>query len=143
MNHGVYTVIGTLSIFLQEHGVEPYHLASLASYKFNFIVRNKRIDQSWKIYKFYSLYALGVQACKGKQLFDLTKKEFREACERINKIITDEAKFVDHVTTTANLIDLLLSSRNLETREQVRDMLRSESFGSDFKTKYKKSTGIS
>ena len=129
-------------IFQTEHDVEPYHLACLANYKFDFMARNKRIDQSWKIYKFYSFYALGVKACKGKQLFKLTKREFREACALIKSTIADENEFIKHVTAVANLIDSLLSIRDLETREQVRDTLRSESFGGDFQKRYKESIGI-
>lgn len=129
-------------IFQEKHGVEAYHLACLASYKFDFIVRNKRVNIAWKIYKYYSLYALGVKACKGKDLFDLTKKEIKDSCEVISATVTDEAKFIQHVTVVANLIDMLLDSRKLETREQVRDMLRQEAFGADFKTNYKKSIGV-
>lgn len=130
-------------IFQKEHGVEPYHLASLANYKFNFIVRNKRIEQSWKIYQYYSLYALGVKACKGKDLFSLSKKDFKQACEVIRMTIIDEVKFINHVKAVADIINGLIKLRNIETREQLRDALRSESFGGDFKTKYNQSIGLS
>ena len=130
-------------IFQAEHGVEPYHLACLGSYKFNFMVRNKRVDKSWKIYKFYSLYALGIKACLGKGLFKLSKNEFHDACDEIKNILTDEDRFIDHITDVANLIDELLEERKLETREQIRDTLRSESFGKEFQKHYKKSSGLS
>lgn len=129
-------------IFQEDHDVEPYHLACLGNYKFNFIVRNKRVNQSWKIYKFYSLYALGLKACKGRKLFDISKKELKQACREVSAVISDENAFVNHVTEVATLIDSLLASRNLETREQIRDMLRTEAFGTDFKENYKDLIGI-
>lgn len=130
-------------IFQPDHGVVPYHLACLGNYKFNFMVRNNRIDKAWIIYKFYSLYALGIKACKGKKLFDLPKNEFNTACTSIKNTIIDENKFVDHITEVAQLINQLLSHRNLSTREQIRDMLRSEAFGSEFQNQYKQTIRVS
>jgi hypothetical protein len=130
-------------IFQPDHGVEPYHLACLGNYKFNFMVRNKRVNQSWKIYKFYSLYSLGIKACKGENLFSLSKKDFKAACASIKNTIVDENIFVNHITGVAQLINQLLRNRNLSTREQIRDMLRSEVFGNEFQKKYKQSIGVS
>ena len=129
-------------IFLADHGVQPYHLACLGSYKFNFMVRNKRVDKSWKIYKYYSLYALGLEACDGKKLFSLAKKDFKTACQKIQTTLSDETKFVDHITAVGNLIDELLSKSGTKTREQIRDTLRSETFGGEFQMAYKKKIGL-
>lgn len=129
-------------IFQADHGVEPYHFACLGSYKFDFMVRNKRVDKSWKIYKYYSLYALGIKACKGKNLFKLPKKDFQIACGKIKSVLTDENKFVNHIEDVSALIDKLLKKRQLQTREQIRDTLRSEVFGDEFQEQYKKSIGL-
>lgn len=125
-------------IFLKGHGVEPYHLASLANYKFNFIVRNKRIDRSLKIYQYYSHYALGAIACGNKDLFSLSNPHFNNACMKIREVISNEAKFIDHVLNVEHLLKKLIDVRNVDTREQLRDTLRSESFDRDFKNLLKK-----
>lgn len=45
------------AIFQPTHSVELYHLAAMCSYKFDFAVRNKRVERSRNIYKFYALFA--------------------------------------------------------------------------------------
>jgi hypothetical protein len=45
-------------IFQDDHSVIPYHIACLANYKFEFLVRNQRVDRSRRIYKLYVLFTI-------------------------------------------------------------------------------------
>ncbi|WP_279499451.1 AIPR family protein [Aeromonas veronii] len=45
-------------IFSKSHNVELYHVAALALYKFDFLLRTSKIERSRGIFRFYILYAL-------------------------------------------------------------------------------------
>lgn len=52
--------------FRPEHNVELYHLAALASYRFDFSIRNKYLKRSRAIFKYYVLFALSI-VCNAPQ----------------------------------------------------------------------------
>ena len=124
-------------IFKEGHSVEPYYLACLASYKFNFMVRNKRVDKSWKIYKYYALYGLGIQACSSKDIFTMTRKDVAKSCKEIVATLINEEKFVAHISQVSKILDKILADSGLVSRVDIRDQLRLESFGRKFMSAFK------
>jgi hypothetical protein len=123
-------------IFQENHSVEIYHTAALAAYKFDFVTRNQRVESSWKIYKYYVLFSLGARATKGTLVFSMKRKLQSEICGEILITLLDEPNFVKFVESVAELLDKMIAERKLDTREQVRDALRSDSFAKEFSQKF-------
>ncbi len=123
-------------IFQEDHSVQLYHCASLASYKFDFSVRNQRFDSSWRIYKYYAIYALGLDATGDADIFSAHKKKQENICKSIIDLIVDENQFIGHVKKVASILDKMIVDEGEKTREQIRDSLRSETFAGKFKTIY-------
>jgi hypothetical protein len=119
-------------IFQEGHSVELYHAAAFANYKFEFAVRNGRVDRSWRIYKYYTLYALVRQMWGEPNLLSAPKKRQTEMLSNIRAIIYDEDRFHQHITEVADMLGKLVDDAKLETREQVRDFIRSETFALSF-----------
>src|SRR5690606_25687594 len=65
-------------IFAEGHNVELYHVAALAMYKFDFLVRTAKIDRSRTIYRFYALYALFRSHWKTPDILDAGYRSQKE-----------------------------------------------------------------
>ena len=61
------------------------------------MVRNKRVDKSWKIYKYYALYGLGIHAFGSKDIFKMKRADVTRTCKEIAATLSDEDKFIDEV----------------------------------------------
>jgi hypothetical protein len=119
-------------IFQKDHSVELYHLAALASYWFDYFVRNKRIDRAKGIYKFYVLFLLVRKFSESKNLLSSSTKIQAQVCKAAMQIVKDNDAFLSHIAHVTDVLDRLISSAQLETREQIRDHIRSESFIAQF-----------
>ena len=114
-------------IFQPGHNIELYHLAALAGYKFDFAVRNSRVDRSRGIYKFYALFALIKMFWPTGDLLDAQKKKQDKVLSDALAVLRDEEKFVAHIEAVAKTLDDQIASQSLSTREQIRDYIRTES----------------
>lgn len=119
-------------IFKQDHSAEPYYLACFASYKFDFMVRNKRVPKSWQLYKYYALYGLGVRACNSKRMFDLRKADTSRSCAEIARILREEEFFVEPIKVVSNILEKIIADAKLVSRVDIRDQLRLYSFAKKF-----------
>src|SRR5690606_16831682 len=70
-------------IFIEGHNVRPYHCAALASYKFDFAIRNQKVNKAWGIYKYYYMYTLGSRATAGYNVFSMQKGKQNSICETL------------------------------------------------------------
>lgn len=113
-------------IFLDDHNVEIYHTAAYANYKFEFLVRNKKIRRSWRIYKFFTLFALGDEATSGKDIFGVGKAQQKKACNSMLETLAKEDLLLAHVERCCTALDTLVEAAKLDTREKLRDYIRSE-----------------
>lgn len=120
------------SVFQEAHSVEPYYLACFANYRFNFMVRNRRVNKDWKIYKYYALYALGADACNGADIFKMGKTTAKSVCDSIAITLSDEDSFVDHIERVCSIVERILEERGELSRAGIRDQLRLEKFGKEF-----------
>ena len=114
-------------IFLPEHSVEVYHAAAYTNYRFEFFVRNRKIDRSWRIYKYFVLYALGYEEANNSDIFALSQKKQSKAARAISKTSGNDADYLEHIEDCCTALDSLVAKAGLRTREQVRDYIRSES----------------
>ncbi|WP_071795879.1 AIPR family protein [Natronohydrobacter thiooxidans] len=124
-------------LFTSGHNVTAYHAAAFSAYKFDYLVRNKKLPRSINIHKYYILARLGFENSKGGKILSLSGKKVNLACDKIFELARDDANFAKYCTTVSNDIDKLLNKKlgnspaNLP-RERIRDTLRSESFAKDF-----------
>lgn len=115
-----------------DHSVRLYHAAAFASYKIDFAIRNRRVDRSWGIYKFYVLYSIGRQFCGQANILDAPQKKQDQAADSIIALSLGEDELIAVFKKTAAILDKLIKDANLETREKVRDYIRSESVSKEF-----------
>ena len=119
-------------IFQDDHSVVPYYAAAYASYRVDFLIRNSRVPRDWGIFKYYVLSRLGRQSTESADIFAMKNKKQGDICEELIAVLDDEEKLIEHFTATAKLLEKMIGEANLETRERIRDYIRSESFASDF-----------
>ena len=125
-----------LKLFQSGHNVIPYHAAAYVNYKLDFLIRNKRVERSWGIYKFYVLYTLGKKMSGGNDIFTVRPKEQERICEEIISFALDEDKLLDLFSKVEAEMSQLVKSASIETREKVRDYIRSESVLGQFSRKF-------
>lgn len=114
------------SVFQPDHNVELYHIAALASYRYDFAIRNKRVDKNWGIYKFYALFALGKSEYQAPDVLGASLKTQEKVRERIEKILGDDATWLKHIGSVANKLEEQIRIQGLDSREKVRDYLRTD-----------------
>lgn len=113
-------------IFQDKHSVELYHIAALAFYKFDFLVRTAKVDRSRVIFRFYALYALVRLHWGDPTILDASPKSQKRVIASIKEIILDNAKFASHIEKTAGYVEDIIAGSGRKTREQIRDFIRAE-----------------
>jgi hypothetical protein len=123
-------------IFLPDHSVELYHMAALAMYKFDYLVRTPKVPRSVAIYKFYALYALVRQLRVKPNILEAGQKERNSIHQSVMKLILDNDAYVDHIERVSQHINGLVATSAAKTREQIRDHIRTEAFCDSFTASY-------
>ena len=123
-------------VFQSTHNVELYHLVAMCNYKFDFAVRNKRVNRSNVIYKYYSLFAVFKNFWNGPNLLNATKKDQAKVIREIHILLDDEDRWVNLIKKVSRFLDEKVSNRKLETREQIRDYIRTDGALSSFKEEF-------
>ncbi len=119
-------------IFLEDHNVELYHVAALALYKFDYLIRSGKIDRSRVIFRFYALYALIREHWQTPTILDAKLAKQKDVRNAIMATLQDNELFVKHIEKTAQCLDQIISESSVTTREQIRDYIRSESVVNQF-----------
>lgn len=114
-------------IFLSSHSVELYHLAVLALYKFDCLVRTGKVDRSRSIYKFYCLYSIIRKSWATPSILDAPIKSQQSVIRSVKEILNNADSFIEHVTAVSEVLDGLVKNSPAKSREQIRDFIRSES----------------
>lgn len=123
-------------IFEANHSVELYHLAALAAYKFDFAIRNGKVDRSRGIYKFYALYGLVRKLWNNSDVLDTSKKSQQKLISAIRAILDDNDQFVRHIEEVSIELDKIITNSGASTREQMRDYIRTETVAEQFTKQY-------
>lgn len=122
-------------IFQENHNVELYHLAALAFYKFEFLVRTGKVDRSRVIFRFYALYALVRLQWDKPNILDALPKQQKTVIRNVKEIISDNAKFASHIDEMAGYVEKIIDDSGKKTREQIRDFIRTETVVDRFDAK--------
>ena len=123
-------------IFRPDHSVELYHMAALALYKFDYLVRTSRVPRSYAINKFYVLYALLRQFWYTPNILEAAPKHRSNVHRSVMAVILDNDEYASNIESVSKHIESLIASSSAKTREQVRDYIRTETFSESFTQSY-------
>ncbi|HEV7325683.1 MAG TPA: AIPR family protein [Bosea sp. (in: a-proteobacteria)] len=123
-------------IFQDAHSVVPYHTAAFAAYRTDFVIRNRRLPNSWGIYKYYVLASIGYKLAGAKDVFSLNKAKIAIICTEITKIFLDEDLLLSHYTKVAEILNRMIVDSGIEGRERIRDFIRSETVAKNFEIEF-------
>lgn len=119
-------------IFSEKHNVELYHIAAFALYKFDYLVRKAKVDRSRAIFKFYALYALVRLHWKTPNLLEAPPKSQKKVKDAVIAALNDNDQFAAHIEKVAEHLEKIMSELSINSREKIRDYLRSESIVDEF-----------
>lgn len=125
-------------IFTEGHNVELYHIAALALYKFDFLVRTAKIDRSRVIFRFYALYALYAlfrMHWNTPDILDATPKSQKKIRDAVATILNDNEAFSVQIEEVAVHLEKIISEAGITTREKIRDYLRTEIVVDEFSSR--------
>ncbi|SPJ23720.1 AIPR family protein [Palleronia abyssalis] len=131
--------------FVEAHSVLPYHSAGYASYRFDYLIRNRKLERSNNIYKFYVLFRLGLKTVGRGRVFDLRSNKVEKIAAEINRMCGDEQNFIKFCNDTRQEVEGLLQKlqdmdASSVSRERLRDALRSETFAHEFDKLHRKAS---
>jgi AIPR protein len=119
-------------LFQEEHDVRLYYSACYLQYRLDYMWRNQKIDSSLNIYRYYLLAAIGKKAVSGGDVFNKKKSEIETIVRKLIEFADDELKFKTAVGKIEKLLTAQVAQFDTETRERLRDVIRSESFAKSF-----------
>lgn len=114
-------------IFSEDHNVELYHMAALALYKFDYLVRTAKVDRTRVIFRFYALYALVRKHWKTPDLLDAPPKSQKKVKDKINLILNNNDAFTAQIEKVATHLENIIAESGITSRERIRDYIRTES----------------
>jgi hypothetical protein len=119
-------------IFSDNHNVELYHIAALALYKFDYLVRSGKVNRSRVIFRFYALYALVKKHWETPDLLDASTKSQKKVTTAVIAVLNDNDKFSEQIELVATHLENIISEAGITTREKIRDFIRTESVVEEF-----------
>ncbi len=119
-------------IFSEDHNVELYHVAALALYKFDYLVRTAKVDRSRVIFRFYALYALVKKHWITPDILDAAPKSQKKVKDAVIAVLNDNDKFASQIEEVASHLEKIISESGITTREKIRDYIRTESVVDEF-----------
>ncbi|MDR3532648.1 MAG: AIPR family protein, partial [Rhodopila sp.] len=120
-------------IFLDDHDVRLYHAVAYLYYRLEFLWRNQRIDNSYKIFRYFILAGIGLQMTEAKDVFTMRKVKMAAVAEALLIVCKNEDKLTDSVTTVVKVIEDRLKEMGVTQQERIRDTIRSETFSTIFR----------
>ena len=113
-------------IFSDDHNVELYHVAALALYKFDYLVRTGKVDRTRVIFRFYALYALVKKHWETPDLLDAPIKSQKKITTALITVLNNNDKFSAQIEEVADHLENIISESGITTREKIRDFIRTE-----------------
>lgn len=113
-------------VFSENHNVELYHIAALALYKFDYLVRSSKVDRSRAIFRFYALYSLVRERWATPDILDASPKRQKNIKNEILSILKDNDLFTSKIDNIANHLEKIIDESGITTREKIRDYIRTE-----------------
>lgn len=116
-------------LFQDGQAEEMYYALAYINYRLDFLWRNQRVDSSLKIYRFFFIWAI-IQFLHGKGdvLSSLSGKKAKNLAKSIVDFCADEEKVIPFMKVVMKVIKKVVKTQGWNTREKLRDGIRSESF---------------
>ena len=119
-------------IFLDTHDVRMYYVAAYLHYKLEFLWRNQRIPSEWKIFRYYIMYALSRKAGGRGPLLTKRRAEAEKYVAELVALYHDEERLKAAIRAVAELLTAQVAASGLDSRERIRDTIRSDTFFATF-----------
>lgn len=119
-------------LFQEDHDVRLYYSACYLYYRLDYMWRNQKIDAALKIYRYYILAAIGAKVVSGGNVFNKKKSEIESIFTRIVSLADNEEKFRLAVGKISKVVESQVAQFDTDTRERLRDVIRSETFAKAF-----------
>lgn len=119
-------------IFSEKHNVELYHVAALALYKFDYLIRTAKIDRTRAIFKFYALYALVRTQWTNPKILEAPPKSQNKVKLEVLNILIDNEKFTSHIENSSKVLEKIIEENKIQSREKVRDYIRNDTVVEEF-----------
>lgn len=117
------------AIFNEKNDVRPAYAAAYLHYRLEFLWRNQKIPADTKIYRYHIMSAITRSILGSKKFSGLKDKQKIEFAKKLIQVASDENQMVEIVKNVSKIVGKKLKSMGLaETREKLRDNIRSESF---------------
>ncbi|WP_417768092.1 AIPR family protein [Stappia sp.] len=123
-------------IFMENHSVELYHVAALALYKFDYLIRTGKVDRSWAIYRYYVLFSLIREHWKTPDILDAHRKKQNIVHQEVLNTILDNEIFTKKIESVSKFFDNIIGLHGEKNREQKRDFIRSGTISGLFVSEY-------
>lgn len=120
-------------IFLDDHDVRLYHAVAYLYYRLEFLWRNQRIHNGYKIFRYFILAGIGLLMTGGKSVFTMKKAKIATVVDAFLIVCKNEDKLMDSVTAIVKIIEDRLAEMGVMRQERIRDTIRSETFSTIFR----------
>jgi len=120
-------------IFLDDHDVRLYHAVAYMYYRLEFLWRNKRIDNSYKTFRYYILAGIGLIATQGKDAFSVKQNKIPDIVGEFMRLCSNEDQMQGLVVRIVGIVEARLTDMDVVGQERIRDTIRSETFAEKFK----------
>jgi hypothetical protein len=116
-------------VFQEDSDVRIYHAVAYLYYRLEFLWRNQRIDASWKIYRYYIIWAVFTKLTNGVDLSRVKKpSQIASIAKAVIDATSDEENFKAIVKDIANRLVKVAGKDGSDNRERLRDTIRSDTF---------------
>lgn len=126
------------SLFDESKDVRPAYAAAFLHYRMEFLWRNQRIDPESKIYRYFIMDAVAKSVLGDQEFLKLAEKDRVKFAFNVVNLASNEAKMIEIVERVTDALDQKLVELDIDedSRERLRDTIRSESFFTSVRSEY-------
>lgn len=116
--------------FKDDHNHLAYFCAAYGSYSFDYLIRNKKLDRKFNVFKYYILAQIANSHSINESLIEKSDKPSNKTLTNFLNCVSEESQFLDACVLCArNIENSIQESLGKEyPREKMRDHIRSDSF---------------
>nr|WP_242018680.1 MULTISPECIES: AIPR family protein [unclassified Synechocystis] len=119
------------NIFINTHQKIAYYVSAYASYKIDYLLRNKQIDKKYNPFKYIILMGINLYLSEHKKTNNISSKKFASYCEIIKENLWDDDKLTTMISQIINNIN------HITQTDLDRSYAKTRSFIDTFKDKFK------
>ncbi|MFW2348876.1 AIPR family protein [Qipengyuania sp.] len=131
-------------IFAEEADVRPAYAAAFLHYRMEFLWRNQKIPADTKIYRYYIMDAASRQVLGGRAFMTLKPASKVKFASELSDLAADEKRMKKLVSSVDKRLDRQVAGLGIgeDSRERLRDAIRSSDFASEAIKSYTPKSGL-